>query len=60
MEQLLEWRKKTAVIRCDNGPEFISRKFTKWAKKQDIRIEYIQPGNPQQNAFIERHNRTIR
>ena len=60
MTQLLEWRKKPAVIRCDNGPEFISGEFTQWAKKQGIRIEYIQPGNPQQNAYIERHNRTVR
>jgi len=31
-----------------------------WAKNYGIRIEYIQPGNPQQNAYIERANRTIR
>lgn len=60
LEQLMEWRSKPSVIRCDNGPEFISHEFTKWAKDNDIRIEYIQPGNPQQNAYIERHNRTIR
>lgn len=60
LEQLLEWRAKPTVIRCDNGPEFISHEFTKWVKEKDIRIEYIQPGNPQQNAYIERHNRTIR
>ena len=34
--------------------------FTEWAKKLGIRIDYIQPGKPQQNAYIERHNRTIR
>jgi len=60
LEQLLEWRKKPTVIRCDNGPEFISHEFTQWAKRKEIRIEYIQPGKPQQNAYIERHNRTIR
>jgi putative transposase len=58
--QLLEWRDKPAVIRCDNGPEFISHEFVNWAESRGIRIEYIQPGNPQQNAYIERHNRTIR
>ena len=31
-----------------------------WAKNQDIRIEYIQPGKPQQNAYVERFNRTVR
>lgn len=60
LNQLLEWREKPSVIRCDNGPEFISHEFVNWCQKRDIRIEYIQPGNPQQNAYIERANRTIR
>ena len=60
LKQLIEWRGKPTVVRCDNGLEFISHDFTKWAKKHSIRIEYIQLGNPQQNAYIERHNRTIR
>ena len=60
LSQLIEWRGKPSVLRCDNGPEFISHEFTRWAEKQGIRIEYIQPGKPQQNAYIERHNRTIR
>ena len=60
LNQLLEWRTKPLAIRCNNGPEFISHKFTEWAKKHEIRIDYIQPGKPQQNAYIERHNKTIR
>ena len=60
LNQLLEWRSKPIAIRCDNGPEFISHEFVSWAKKHNIRIEYIQPGKPQQNAYIERTNRTIR
>ncbi len=60
LNNIIQWRGKPQVIRCDNGPEFISGNFVKWAKKQNIRIEYIQPGNPQQNAYIERHNKTIR
>ena len=60
LNQLLEWREKPLVIRCDNGPEFISYEFVRWATEQGIRIEYIQPGKPQQNAYIERFNRTIR
>lgn len=60
LNQLLEWRQKPVAIRCDNGPEFISHEFVSWAQKQGIRIEYIQPGKPQQNAYIERTNRTIR
>lgn len=60
LSQLIEWRGKPRVIRCDNGPEFISSEFTEWARKHSIRIEYIQPGKPQQNAYIERFNRTAR
>ncbi len=48
------------MIRCNNGPEFISHEFVRWATEHDIRIEYIQPGKPQQNAYIERYNRTMR
>lgn len=60
LNQLFEWRPKPLTIRCDNGPEFVSHEFTAWAKKQGIRIDYIQPGKPQQNAYIERYNRTAR
>ena len=29
-------------------------------EKRNVRLEYIQPGKPQQNAYIERYNRTVR
>ena len=48
------------IIRVDNGPEYVGAKLMTWAEKQDIHIQYIQPGNPQQNAYIERYNRTVR
>ena len=44
----------------DNGPEFISSVFKKWANQHGIFIQYIQPGKPAQNGFIERFNRTYR
>ncbi|MFX4681835.1 DDE-type integrase/transposase/recombinase, partial [Acinetobacter baumannii] len=50
LEQVIEWRGKPAVLRCDNGPEYISGELQRWAEQQGIRIEYIQPGKPQQNA----------
>ena len=31
-----------------------------WAEKQGVTIQHIQPGKPQQNAYIERYNRTVR
>ena len=30
-----------------------------WASRRAVRLEYIQPGNPQQNAYVERFNRTV-
>jgi putative transposase len=60
LNQIIEWRGKPKIIRCDNGPEYISHQFLAWAEKQGIKIEHIQPGNPQQNAYVERYNRTVR
>jgi putative transposase len=60
LEQVIDWRGKPRVIRCDNGPEYISGTLLQWAAQRQIRIEYIQPGKPQQNAYVERYNRTVR
>ena len=60
LEQIISWRGKPKVIRCDNGPEYISSALQTWAESKHIKIEYIQPGNPQQNAYVERFNRTVR
>jgi len=60
LDQIIEWRGKPQAIRCDNGPEYISDHLQSWAKKRNIALNYIQPGNPQQNAYVERYNRTVR
>jgi putative transposase len=60
LDQVIEWRGKPKVIRCDNGPEYISGNLLKWATDNDIKIQFIQPGKPQQNAYVERYNRTVR
>jgi putative transposase len=60
LDQVIEWRGQPAVIRCDNGPEYVSEAVRSWAAGRGIRIEFIQPGNPQQNAYVERYNRTVR
>ena len=46
LEQIIEWRGKPCVIRCDNGPEYISGTLLAWAEQHNIRIEHIQPGGP--------------
>lgn len=60
LDRLIEWRGKPGRLRCDNGPEYISGSLATWAEKNSIQLEYIQPGKPQQNAYIERYNRTVR
>ena len=57
LKQTISWRGKPQVIRCDNGTEYISSAIQNWASEWGIRLEYIQPGNPQQNAYVERFNR---
>lgn len=47
-------------MRCDNGPEFLSEEFIIWAESNGMKIQYIEPGKPNQNAYIERFNRTYR
>lgn len=47
-------------LRCDNGPEMTSREFMDWAFRRKIEIEYIEPGKPIQNAFIESFNSRLR
>ena len=60
LDQVIEWRGKPKAIRCDNGPEYISHVLAEWAEKNGITLMFIQPGNPQQNAYVERYNRTVR
>lgn len=60
LDRIIEWRGKLSAIRCNNGPEFISAVTLTWAARHGIRIDFIQPGQPQQNAYVERYNRTVR
>lgn len=60
LEQIIEWRGKPLAIRSDNGSEYVSAEFQCWAERQGIRLLFIQPGKPTQNAYIERFNRTVR
>ncbi|VUS35329.1 hypothetical protein SB6422_04467 [Klebsiella huaxiensis] len=47
-------------MRMDNGPEIVSQALAQWAEEQGVMLEFIKPGKPTQNAFIERFNRTYR
>jgi len=60
LEQVTAWRGQPQAIRLDNGPEFLADRFAIWCQERQITLRYIQPGQPNQNAFIERFNRTFR
>jgi putative transposase len=60
LDRLVKQRELPKCIRCDNGPEFISHQLQQWCEENGVRLQYIQPGKPTQNAFIERHNGSLR
>ncbi|MFZ4861401.1 integrase core domain-containing protein [Sphingobacterium sp. Mn56C] len=60
IQEVLLHRAKPKRIRADNGSEFIAKVFKDFCSDQEIEIQYIQPGKPAQNAYIERFNRTFR
>lgn len=60
LDRLIKEQGKPSRFRTDNGPEFISKEFRDWCAGKEIEIQYIQPGRPMQNGYIERFNRTFR
>lgn len=51
---------KPRQLRCDNGPEFLADAMRTWAEQHGIHVHFIAPGKPNQNAYIERFNRSLR
>ena len=60
LEQLCELNGTPTCIRSDNGPEFRSAEVQDWAQRRGVRWNFIEPGAPSQNAYIERFNGTYR
>lgn len=60
LERLFWCFGKPEQITCDNGPEFRSKHTQKWAKKHNVTLDYIEPGKPIQNAFVESFNGKVR
>lgn len=60
LEQLRETRGIAPLIVCDNGTEFTSKAMFFWAKERGVKLGFIQPGKPTQNAFVESLNGKFR
>jgi putative transposase len=60
LERVILDRGKPNIIRTDNGPKFTSKDLELWARVNEIQIQFIQPGRPMQNGYIERLNRIYR
>lgn len=60
LDRLIELHGKPKRIRGDNGPEMMSKWFRLWLNKNRIEWSAIPKGSPQQNAIVERFNRTYR
>ena len=60
LTQMIDLHGRPRAIRCDNGSELTSQAFKGGCNEQHIELRFIQPGKPDQNAYIERFNRTDR
>ncbi|MGD1335192.1 IS3 family transposase [Vibrio harveyi] len=60
LERITAWRGMPGKLRMDNGPEFISTALAEWAEENRVELEFIRPGKPTENSYIERFNRTYR
>jgi putative transposase len=60
LDRLGEVRGLPEVITVDNGPEFISKELDKWAYDNKVTLDFIRPGKPIENAFVESFNGRLR
>ncbi len=60
LERLSEWRNLPEVITVDNGPEFAGKALDAWAYGRGVKLHFIEPGKPVQNAFAESFNGRFR
>lgn len=60
LDRIAAWRGYPQRLRLDNGPEMVSVAMADWAEEHGVELDFIEPGKPTQNSFIERFNRTYR
>jgi transposase InsO family protein len=60
LDQLADRRGLPRIIRSDNGPEFVGKAMLNWAHERNVNLRQIDPGKPNQNAYIESFNGRLR
>lgn len=60
LDRVISERGPPARIICDNGPEFASRALDLWAYERGVKLAFIRPGKPVENAFVESFNGSFR
>lgn len=60
LEEVIAQRGTPRAIVCDNGPEFQSRALNAWAYQRGVALQFIRPGKPVENAYIESFNGRLR
>ena len=60
MDQVCSQRGRPGVIRTDNGPEFTGKAMLTWAHRNGVALRLIEPGKPNQNAYVESFNGRLR
>jgi putative transposase len=60
LEQLVLWHGAPKRITLDNGPEFTGRALDVWAYQRHVELDFIDPGRPMQNGYLESFNGKFR
>lgn len=60
LDQLVDWHGCPKRITVDNGPEFAGQALDAWAYRHGVRLDFIDPGKPMQNGFLESFNGKFR
>jgi putative transposase len=60
LDRITGERGRPEAIVVDNGPEFRGRAMESWSEQYGVRLNFIEPGKPVQNAFVESFNGRLR
>jgi len=60
LDRVIFHRGAPTTIQCDNGSEFACNHFDQWAHERGVRVDFIRPGRPVENAHVESFNGRLR